>query len=218
MRVINAGLGRTGTHSLKAAFWILGLGPCYSAEMMWSEPGHAETWRRACDGEQVDWPALFAGYRSGLDWPVCAFWRELTTTFPDMRVLLSLRDPEQWFVSFRSTVHAALTTPMPKASVLRQMRQRGAVIPVFQRLPELGARVITRGMTETLDSREEMIAAFERHNAAVRAEVPADRLLVWEVSDGWEPLCAFLGVPVPNEPFPKVNDRKSYRALLGLRE
>jgi hypothetical protein len=73
-------------------------------------------------------------------------------------------------------------------------------------------------MTEALDSREEMIAAFERHNAAVRAEVPADRLLVWEVSDGWEPLCAFLDVPVPNEPFPKVNDRKSYRALLGLRE
>ncbi|WP_158893572.1 sulfotransferase family protein [Amycolatopsis anabasis] len=211
MHVINAGLGRTGTHSLKAALVRLGLGPCYSAEMMWSEPGHAAAWTRACDGEDVDWDAFFVGYRSGLDWPVCAFWRELTAAFPDLRVVLSLRDPDEWYTSFRSTVYAALTTPRSA-----EPPPPGTVVPVFQRLSELGVRVIARGLTEDLHSRDEMIAAFHRHNAAVRSEVPADRLLVWEVGDGWKPLCAFLGVPVPDEPFPKVNDRMSYRALLGL--
>ncbi|MFC6932975.1 sulfotransferase family protein [Actinomadura yumaensis] len=113
MKVINAGLGRTGTHSLKAAFDILGLAPCYSAEMMWNEPGHQELWSATCAGKPIDWHALFASYESGLDWPVCSFWREIVAAFPDVRVVLSTRDPEDWYASFRETVYAALTSPSP---------------------------------------------------------------------------------------------------------
>ncbi|MFC6880355.1 MULTISPECIES: sulfotransferase family protein [Actinomadura] len=210
MKVINAGLGRTGTHSLKAAFDILGLAPCYSAEMMWNEPGHQELWSATCAGKPIDWHALFASYESGLDWPVCSFWREIVAAFPDVRVVLSTRDPEDWYASFRETVYAALTSPLPaSASSL-------PVVPVFQRLPTLGAKVIAHNFTDDLASRDAMIAAYHRHNAAVRAAIPPGRLLEWRLTDGWAPLCAFLDRPRPARPFPHVNDRRSYRELLGL--
>lgn len=213
MMVINAGLGRTGTHSLKTAFETLEYSPCYSAERMWESPGHAEIWAEACDGQPVDWTALLATYKSGVDWPVCSFWREIIGHFPSVKVLLSTREPDAWYSSFQATVYAALTTPLKTADSTST-----EVIPVFQRLPSIGARVISHRFTDDLGSRESMIAAYHKHNEDVRAAVPSERLLEWSVGQGWGPLCEFLDIPKPVHPFPNVNDRKSYRGLLNLQD
>lgn len=203
LEVIGAGFGRTGTFSLKAALERLGFGPCHHMLGMLERAEEIPLWRRAAHGGPTDWDEVYRGYRSSVDWPGTRFWRELTGFYPKAKVILTVRDPLRWYDSAASTIHRAAMDPTPPATpVLAQMRAMSREV-VWD--GQFGGR-----FTDPDHARR----VFAEHNEAVRREVDPDRLLVFEVAQGWEPLCDFLGVAVPDEPFPRSNDRDDFESLL----
>jgi hypothetical protein len=207
IQVIGAGLGRTGTLSLKNALEELGFSKCYHMIEVLARMDDARKWDAAARGEAVDWDALFDGYRATVDWPGCSFYRQLLQQYPDAKVILTVRDPERWYDSARQTIYFVRDAfPAWAARVLPRMR-------IFRRMAD---SVIWEGMFQgRIEDRDFAIDAFNRHNEQVLRDVPADRLLVYEVRKGWEPLCAFLGMPVPEgKPFPHVNDAAEFRARI----
>jgi len=192
MKIIGAGLGRTGTLSLKFALDHIGLGPCYHmAEFMAHVPTHLPLWLAVAEG-RPDWDAVFDGYVSTVDYPGCTWWRDLAAKWPDAKVILTVRDPDSWFESASSTVLSPRMLAMLGNSPLKAFFDAA----------------VNRDFGEQIEDRAFMTAYFRRWNAEVIAEVPAERLLVFEAKDGWEPLCEFLGVPVPPEAYPRVNSRE----------
>ena len=201
MKVIGAGFGRTGTLSLKAALERLGVGRCHHMSELFANPEQPEMWRQVVEGERSDWDTIFAGYGATVDWPGCAFWRELMDHFPEATVLLSVRDPGRWHESVMSTIYNSLTRDVP------------ADVPAFVHAHVALARtlVLERTFDGRLHDRDHAIAVFERHNEEVKRSVPAERLLVYEASEGWGPLARLLDVPAPDEPFPRVNTTEEFR-------
>ncbi|GLZ41830.1 sulfotransferase family protein [Actinokineospora sp. NBRC 105648] len=206
MKVIGAGLGRTGTASVKAALERLGLGPCYHMFEVTEHPGHGERWLAGLAGEPVDWAALYDGFQSTMDWPGCAFWAELVERYPEAKVVLTERDPQSWYDSLARTL-------LPVWRIAADP-ERAARVPGYEWYGQLVTAISARSFGGRTDDREHMVAAFTAHNAAVRAGVPADRLLVYQVGQGWAPLCEFLGAPVPDEPFPHLNDTASFQSMV----
>jgi hypothetical protein len=170
--------------------------PCYHMLEVFQHPDHIPVWHRAALGEDVNWHALFDGYAAAVDWPTAAFWPELMRAFPDAIVLLSLRDPDDWWASASETIFHGIDTLPVAAPEWKEM-----VRALFRE----------RWGADFAD-RDASIAAFNAHNARVRREVPAERLLVWQAGDGWAPLCEALGVAIPAEPFPRANTREDFRA------
>jgi hypothetical protein len=209
MKVIGAGFGRTGTTSLKAALERLGFDPCYHMTEVFAHPDHADFWVAAWRGEPVDWDGVLGDYEATLDWPACTFYEELMEQHPDARVLLSVRDPERWYESTRSTIYEL--TKLIEGSTISRVIFGLISLLVFGgftgRRSSLANDLIWEG---TFDGRFEdkayAIGVFERHNEEVKRHVPPERLLVYEVKEGWGPLCEFLDVPEPDEPFPHLND------------
>lgn len=210
MKLIGAGLPRTGTLTQKVALEMLGFEPCYHWINILADLDQVEVWNRALDGEDV-WDEVFDGFQATVDWPGGYFWRELMDRYPDAKVLLSVRDPHKWEPSFRETI----VNMGHGESLLRLLASaRGHVDPQWARYLTLVDRMFWTGKGTFAQSGherpEQLIAEFERHNEEVRSTVPAERLLVWSVTEGWEPLCEFLEVPVPDEPMPHVNDRETF--------
>ncbi len=204
LKVIGAGLGRTGTMSLKLALEQLGFGPCYHMVEAINRPGAFRLWAKAGRGEPVDWEEIFRGFASGVDFPPCAFYRELARIYPGAKVILTERDPDSWFDSTQATIFNPATS------------ERIAAVPD---MGEMMRAVAGRVFTAPVSDRAQTIAAFHRHNEAVKRDIPPGRLLVYDVAQGWEPLCAFLGVSVPDGPFPKANRREDFGKMAhGLLE
>ena len=209
MHVIGAGLPRTGTLTQKVAIEMLGLGPCYHWVHVLANLDRVAQWQRALDGEGP-WEEIFAGFHSTVDWPGGYFYKELMQAYPEAKVLLSTRTPQAWERSFRETIwdmgHGE--------SLLRLLSSaRAQVDPRWRDYLTLVERMFwgPQGtFAQGHATPAELIEEMERHNAEVRTSVPAERLLVWEVGEGWEPLCEFLGVAVPEEPLPHVNDRETF--------
>lgn len=197
MRVFGAGVGRTGTWSLKLAIQRLGLGPCHHMETVLRAPqAHARRWRDVRAG-RPDWAALYDGCASAVDWPTAGYFRELSVAFPAAKFVLTLRDALSWAESYAATIH-------------RLMAMQGMAPPHLQPWFDMAGEVIAdSGFPQGLDA-ERLVAAYEAHNRAVVAAIPADRLLQYRVTDGWAPLCAFLDRPVPDEPFPCTNQRAEF--------
>jgi hypothetical protein len=192
LRVVGAGLGRTGTLSLKLGLERLLGAPCYHMSEVFVHPEHVALWHAAARGDPIDWHALFASYAAAVDWPVGSFWPELSEAFPEALIVLSTRSAESWWQSASQTI-------FPTSA-------KAAGTPWHAMWMELAR---TR-FTPQLDDRTAAIAAYERHNAEVRARAPKERLLEWTAQDGWSPLCRALGVPVPAEPFPHANSTEEF--------
>lgn len=205
LRIIGAGLPRTGTFSLKRALEQLGIGRCYHMNEVFAHPEHMPQWERAAQGTLPEWQSLFAGYAATADSPACFFWRELCDAYPAAKVILSLREPSEWYASMQTTVVELMVKP----SLVPDPRAQ-AVLEGSRRL------VLDRFFEGRFEDREHALARYRAHAEAVQATIGRERLLVYEVADGWAPLCAFLGVPVPNEPFPMTNMRDAFRARAGL--
>jgi len=194
LQVIGAGFGRTGTASLRDALERLGFGPCDHMRENFAHPERFPLWEAAlrCKdaGEPIDWRPLLDGFRAIMDFPGAYFWRELIAAHPRAKVILTVRDPERWYDSIRATIFA-----LPD-------EQRTAV----------SRELNTRAFNDRLTDRAHCQAVFTRHNQVVQETVPPERLLVFEVKDGWEPLCAFLDVPVPEDAsFPRVNEAATFQ-------
>lgn len=205
IEVIGAGFGRTGTTSLARALEILGYAPCYHMQVAMTRPLHPRFWIRARNGAPVDFRRFFRRYRAVVDWPACEFHERLVDDFPGARVVLTLRDPAAWYESTRETLWTI-------------DRQWPRWFP--QSVRRMHDEVIWNGRFDgRFADRAHAIATYEAHLAEVRRTVPPARLLEFDVREGWEPLCAFLGRPVPaDRPFPRLNDRQWFsRVLLALR-
>lgn len=197
VRVIGVGVGRTGTYSLKLAINRLGLGPCHHMdEVLHNMPVHVPLWSAAAAGE-ADWSRLYDGYESAVDWPTACFYRELVGEFPSARFVLTQRDPEKWADSFGATIYKLLAG---KDDAPEEMRAW---------LNMAGDVIAKTGFPQGLD-RDELIQAFIAHNDAVKNTIPTGQLLEFEVKEGWEPLCTFLGAPIPAEEFPRTNHREEF--------
>ncbi|HEX5257409.1 MAG TPA: sulfotransferase [Sphingomicrobium sp.] len=199
LRVIGAGFGRTGTMSLKLALERLCFGPCYHMTEVFKNPEAAGYWEAAADGKPVDWEQIFAGYQSSVDWPGATFYRQLADTYPRAKVILTVREPEAWFKSTQATIFA---------------RQ----IPDDTREPweRMALKVIADLFDRQMRDKKKLIEVYERHNEAVQREIAPDRLLVYEVSQGWEPLCGFLGASLPAEPMPRVNTTEEFQQQVAV--
>lgn len=202
LAVVGAGFGRTGTLSLKGALETLGLGPCYHMTEVFAHPKHVPVWRQAAEGGAVDWDTLFAGYAATVDWPACAFWRQLVRHWPTAKVILTVRDPARWYESVSKTIHQAMQRELPDDAP----EAAHAHLAMVRRL------ILEGTFDGRFEDRDHAIAVYEAHNEAVRREVPPARLLVFEVVEGWAPLCRFLDRPEPDASFPRVNSSDEFRA------
>lgn len=193
LKLIGAGFGRTGTASLKQALEDLGFGPCYHMFEVFKTDA-TELWYSVVNGAPVDWHAVFQNYQATVDWPACTYYKNLMCAYPDAKVLLSVRDPDKWYDSVASTIYPS--SHRDPTSLHTRM---------------IDALIWQGTFHGRFEEKEYAIAVFLRHNEVVRQYVPPEKLLVYDVKQGWEPLCAFLGVEVPaGKPFPHLNDRESF--------
>lgn len=208
LELFNAGLGRTGTTSLKAALDVLGLGPSFHMFDIVSDEQRLRQWESVvCDGERPDWNALFDGCRSAVDGPCAVYYEQLAEAFPDAKVILTVRDAESWWRSTYDTLYqfvlrSAEHPPAPGSHQARLLRVTSAM--VWDGL--FGGR---------FTDQEYAMEAYRRHNEDVVSALGADRVLVYDVREGWEPLCAFLGTEVPDVAFPRANDSTAMRQRIA---
>jgi hypothetical protein len=201
LKVIGVGVGRTGTYSLKLALNELGFGPCHHMEEVAKDlPVQLSLWQAALEG-RADWAAIYDGYESAVDWPTARFFRELHAAYPEARFILSHRSPRSWAESFGETIYKLISESDQAPEHLQEWLAMAREV-IHQTGIPAGADVAG------------LEAAFSAHAEAVKAAIPADRLLVYEIKEGWGPLCAFLGVPASDAPFPRTNDRSEFWDLI----
>jgi hypothetical protein len=197
LSVIGAGYGRTGTLSLKRALEILGYEKCHHMIEVLHKPGEPEKWLDAIDNPAVDWDELFSGFTACVDWPACHFYQTLAARYPDAKVILTIRDPLEWFQSMTATT---LNVIKPR---LAEIGNRN-----------LGTELVVRGaLAGIIDDPAHGVAMFKQHTREVIDTIDPGRLLVYDVREGWGPLCAFLGKHEPRDPFPRVNSREDFHDI-----
>lgn len=190
LSVIGAGFGRTGTESMKLALEQLGFGPCHHMKEVIVVREQVQRWRAIARGETPDWEAVFAGFHSAVDWPSAFFWRELSEFYPDARIILTLRSSESWYASMQNTILELIGPGNDPESI--------------------GVRLIAERVFAGRLDREHVISVFEKNTADVQAAFGGDRLLTHHIGDGWEPLCRFLEVPIPQAPYPRSNAAEDF--------
>jgi len=170
-------------------------------EVLQNQPRQVPLWTAALDGNP-DWQAIYSGYHSAVDWPTAGFLKELAAAWPSAKFILTVRNPQSWADSFSQTIYPFLT---------ERERIKEEMLPWI----DMAMRCISKtGFVSGLDSAK-LRQVFEAHNEAVRATIPSQQLLVYQVREGWAPLCEFLGLPVPAEPFPRTNDRSEFWELVS---
>ncbi len=201
MKIIGTGVGRTGTYSLRLAINALGFGPCHHMEVVvHNMDPQVKLWSNAID-DNPDWTSIYKGFTSAVDWPTACFYRELLKEYPNAKFILTERDPGNWADSFGSTIYKLLAGIDQAPDHMKDWLTM--CIGVINKT----------GFPLGLD-RDQLMNGFIAHNNAVKNTIPADQLLIYRVKDGWEPLCAFLDVPVPSEDFPNTNNRSEFWELI----
>lgn len=210
MRLIGAGLPRTATLTQKIALEMLGFAPCYHMVNVLGDLSLVPPWIEAFEGKH-DWDRIFGDHQATVDWPSAFFYQELIEAYPDAKVLLSVRDGDTWALSMRETIWGVLygDTLMRDLSAARARVDPGwaSYIALMTAMWDKSGLI---GAIESGFDANTLARAMERYNDQVRQSVPAERLLVWSPADGWEPLCEFVGAPVPAAPLPHVNDRAMF--------
>ena len=195
LKIVGSGLGRTGTKSMQTALNVLGFGPCHHMVEVFRNPESMQYWIDASEG-RPDWDLIFKDYNSMVDYPGAAFWRQLADHYPDAKVLHTVRDPDKWWDSTQATIFSPASGTREEGGSLRDRFFASFIGP----------------LRSHLDDRAYMTDHFRRHTEAVRAAIPPERLLIYEVGEGWDRLCKFLKVPVPDEPYPSENSRAEFQA------
>ena len=204
LEVIGAGFGRTGTLSLKHALERLGFEKCHHMEEVALSSEQVAAWHAIASGETPDWDRVFDGYRSACDWPSCDHYEALMEHYPNARVVLTLRDESRWYESAAETIYA-VSSNFP--------RLVGWLVPQLGRFHRMVHAAIWDGtFGGRFEDRDHAIGVYRDHVERVKRTVPPERLLVFEVREGWEPLCRFLDVPEPEDPYPRINTRDQFPA------
>jgi hypothetical protein len=210
LKVIGAGFGRTGTMSLKHALEYLGFGPCYHMIELTNEPGRVSAWEKAANGNLSALEGIFQDFQSVTDFPGCLFYNELLKKYPNAKVILTIRDPEDWFRSASKTIFKSYPSSRQLIEIIfgYPFRER---IRLLMRVGWLINKLIFhRTFKFQFRNKKKAIEIYKNHNAKVVRDIPAEQLLIYDISEGWEPLCRFLGVPVPDRPFPNTNSSSHF--------
>ena len=211
LKVISAGFGRTGTNSLKLALEELGFNKCYHMYEVSQNPGHAIAWHKAYYGHKTDWDTLLKDYQATTDWPACTFYRQLMQHYPEAKIILTIRDPEKWYNSTLNTIYPSSTKKFINFIGYAWARR-------LARYKMINAIIWEGTFHNQFENKKYALEVFKHHIEEVKRTVPPKRLLIYEVKQGWEPLCEFLQVPIPkNKPFPHVNDRQAFQQTLQQR-
>lgn len=218
LKVIGAGWGRTGTTSLKKALEILGY-PCYHMLDVVQQRGHSAFWIKVADHEPHDFTDVFVqpgmAYTATTDFPAAQYWQELLAAYPNAKVILTVRDPEEWYRSCDATVFRILPSNQDTPMLFRLAWWMSFTFCwETYRIGKMLEKVMLRDALHGDLQKENAILRFKLSIEEVKLSVPSDQLLVYHIADGWEPLCVFLQKPVPREPFPHLNDVCSFRDML----
>lgn len=206
LKVVGAGFGRTGTNSLKLALEQLGFGPCHHMFEVGANPEQVPYWQAAARGDMPDWDKVFEGYNASVDWPSSRFWCEISTHYPESKVLLSVRPFDSWFKSIHATIYPNLKNRADlEPGIVRDRRDMAYEI------------VVEQAFVGNLENFDHAKSVFEAHIAEVQQTVASERLLTYDVAEGWAPLCAFLNVAVPDTPFPRTNSTGEFQARVAAR-
>jgi hypothetical protein len=202
INIIGVGVGRTGTYSLRLGINQLGFGPCHHMEeVLKNMDVQVSLWSEAVKGN-ANWDAIYDGYNSAVDWPTAGFYRELIKKYPTAKFILTERSPESWAESFGSTIY-------------KLVEGRNEAPEKMHKWLNMVNEVLTKtGFPDGLD-KDGLIKGFIAHGKAVREVIPEEQLLVFQVKEGWEPLCNFLNVSVPKDPFPRTNNREEFWELVN---
>ena len=204
LEVIGSGFGRTGTMTTKQALETLGFGPCHHMVEIIEHPEQLALWKAVAAGGPVDWAEVYAGYRSQVDWPGAHVWEQAATAFPEARVIHTERPEDDWWNSFNGTIGKFF-------AVFRELELPPHIMDQFTLMHDW----LIQGTFTDFTDRDSAIAAYRANNQKVRDTIPPERLLVFQVADGWEPLCEFLGKPVPETAFPNTNPKKEFWEHFG---
>jgi hypothetical protein len=216
LEIIGAGWGRTGTESLKKALEILGYNKCYHMFELIKEGDRLKYWEQLEKERTTDFESLFQGYKAAVDFPVAAYYKEIMQHYPHAKIILTVRDPDKWFDSATKTIFRG--TPAPVMMIMRFLGLFSKKLGYFPKVIDYAVRAFLKGMMQgKVKDRDFMKAKLKAWNEEVMQYVPADKLLVYEVKDGWEPLCAFLDKPEPQVPFPRSNDSDAFQKRLKLK-
>ena len=206
LAVVGAGFRRTGTNSLKVALEMLTLGPCHHMFEVLNDLEQLPFWQAAARGELPDWDQVFAAYGAAVDWPSARYWREISTHYPDAKVVLSVRPVDTWIDSAYATIFPSMraweSRPMGHRRLVGEMSNETINNQIF------GGR---------LDDKEHARQVYRAHIAEVQATIAPERLLTYDVAEGWQPLCQFLGVPVPKDAFARTNSTAEFQTRVIAR-
>jgi hypothetical protein len=207
LRVIGVGLPRSGTSSLQAALELLGFGPCHHMSELIDKPDQSVQFLRAYDGHKVDFHTLMKGYGSAVGSPVADFYKEIRQAYPQAKLVLTVRDSsEKWLESFDTTLRIVFLSKIFYCIVY---------LMKIVRLSCLVAR--KSGEKWTYEIGQIGPQFHDQYNARIINENKAGEVLVYNVKEGWPPLCKFLGVDIPqNIPFPNLNEAQHIKRQIKL--
>ncbi|MEP7317269.1 MAG: sulfotransferase family protein [Panacibacter sp.] len=210
LKIIGTGMGRTGTHSLKLALEELGFGKCYHMAELFNHPEELIHFEKAEKGEDADWDTLFEGYQSAVDYPVTRYYKQLMKKYPDAKMIHTYREPESWYQSASQTIIWASKPSFGR--ILKMMLKLPFSPGLRKQMPILkfNGKLIESEFGKDYKNKDSVIDFYNRHNEDVLQTVPKEKLLVFDPKQGWAPLCNFLGVPVPQTPFPQTNKRDEF--------
>jgi len=203
LKVIGAGFGRTGTNSLKLALETLASQPCHHMLEVLPSEDQTKWFHDKAHGKNVHWDEVFDKFGSAVDWPSSAYYQELAEYYPESKIILSVRNPDNWYDSTKETIYF-ISTAIPKWILFLSSKKR--------KIYEMIQKTIWQGVFDgKFEDRDYAIKVFNDHIKTVKSVIPEDRLLIHEAKDGWEPLCEFLGKPIPDQPYPRVNEAKAFK-------
>ena len=189
---------------MKMALEQLGFDPCYHMMEVFKNPDFAAHWKNAAFGADMDCDEVFKGYKATVDWPACSYWKELADFYPDAKVVLSVRDPIKWHESTQNTIFS------------EQMMKRGTEGPPNENRDGMMKKILGDTFDGRVAERDHAIAVFNAHTEEVKRTISPDRLLVYEVGEGWDRLCAFLGVDVPDTDYPRTNSTDEFGEIFKM--
>jgi sulfotransferase family protein len=215
IKIIGAGLPRTGTTTLKRSLEILGYGKCYHMKELLVNPDMLPTWLELENTGNTDWDKLYDGYEATVDFPGYPWYKEHMKRYPDAKVILTVRSFESWHKSAYNTIWKAGPQTIPEKLVMMiKLLLNPQLRKVIKCIKFVKRNVWEKHFEGRFEDKAFAEKIFNQHIENVKANVPADKLLIYEVKDGWKPLCEFLGVPEPPEPLPHLNKKENFKTML----
>lgn len=215
IKIIGAGLPRTGTNTLKDCLEKLGYHKTYHMKELLVHPENLHYWKTLKETGTTQWDELYNGYQATVDFPCYPWYKEHMKRYPDAKVILTTRPFDKWYTSVYSTIWQAGPQTLPqKLGMMLKLITNPRLRSVIGCVKLSKAMIFGSTFEGKFQDKVEAEKLFNKHHEDVKAYVPSDKLLIFEASEGWEPLCKFLGVPVPNEPFPHLNKKENFKEML----